>query len=103
MFILELPSPPAKELIGKGIDILESKDVTVFPRIGNNSKAWYECKWCNYTDICFGEHPADKNCRTCSSCSFVDGGIMHCFEHDRDIDLKMAEEEYECHKYIECL
>ncbi|PID48697.1 MAG: oxidoreductase [Proteobacteria bacterium] len=35
---------------------------------------WYECKWCDYHDLCFGQRIALKSCRTCIHATPIQGG-----------------------------
>ena len=95
----------AKELLEKGNSIVFSEDYNDFPRIGNNSKSWYECKWCNYIDICFGDHSEiEKNCRNCNSCNLIGDGKFACGElYDKELNLKHQEEGCEKHTFLECI
>ena len=87
----------ANELIQKGESIIRTE---IPPnRIGNST--WYECKWCNYYQIChFGEIPL-KNCRTCKFCDIHDEGKWKC--SGLKIELSFEQQQLGCyrHKYME--
>lgn len=51
------------------------------PRI-NNSPAWYECKMCDFSDVCHGKQPPLVNCRTCAHSTPADNGEWLC-EHEK--------------------
>ena len=53
-------------LVAKANDIIASD--ALYPRIGNNSAAWFECKFCSHRDVCFGMEQIQKGCRTCAHC-----------------------------------
>lgn len=89
----------ANELIQKGESIISTE---IPPqKIGNST--WYECKWCNYYQIChFGEKPL-KNCRTCKFCDIHDEGKWKC--SGLKIELSFDQQQLGCqrHKYLESL
>jgi len=94
----------AKEYIGKAQDIIDSVDVDVFPRIGNNSETWFECKWCDYNDICFKNAKSDENCRNCRFNDFASGGKNKCVRHEnKELNIEMQKEKYDCHRILDCL
>lgn len=47
------------------------------PRISDDP-AWYICRFCDYHDICHGDAPAERNCRTCLQSTSKDGGSWVC-------------------------
>jgi len=89
----------AESLIKKGQDIIGTE---IPPKkIGNST--WFECKWCNYYQIChFGEVPL-KNCRTCKFCDICDNGKWEC--SGLKIELSFEQQQIGCsrHKYLEGL
>lgn len=93
----------AKEYIGRAQDIIDSGDVTEFPRIGNNSETWFECKWCDYKDICFGNEKPEENCRNCIAHKFTSGGNVTCLVNKKEIPLDKQEFKYDCHALMSCL
>ncbi len=50
----------------------------LFPRIGNNSKAWFECKFCDARKVCFKSEPIHKSCRSCMYVESRLQGTWHC-------------------------
>jgi len=38
---------------------------TSVPAKLSEDPSWYECKWCDFSDLCHGEQIAQPNCRTC--------------------------------------
>lgn len=57
------------------IDILSS--LLPPPRISERQD-WYECKMCNFNDVCFNSVQGNKNCRTCVHADLLDKGIWQC-------------------------
>lgn len=45
------------------------KDLVFFrgglPERISNSPGWFECSWCDYKKMCFGNEATERNCRTC--------------------------------------
>lgn len=39
---------------------------------------WYECKWCDFKEVCFGHEKPLTNCRTCRFANLMDKGIWLC-------------------------
>lgn len=85
----------AKELIRKAQDIIFSESPLDFPRIGNNTSSWYECKFCNYKKICFKKESPHKNCRTCKECNLLGNAEFACGIEDDNIKT-LKEQEIGC-------
>ena len=66
----------ADDLIRKEQDVLLAEKL--FPRIGNDSPMWHECKFCSHKDVCFGRKLPNVNCRTCQHVDMENGGIWKC-------------------------
>ena len=64
------------DLKAKCADIVTT-DV-LFKRIGNNKISWFECKFCNAKDVCFGLETVNKSCRSCKHVDVVDKGGWEC-------------------------
>ncbi len=93
----------AKELLRKGETIVFSEDFNDFERIGSGKPSWYECKWCDYSDICFGDFSkVEKNCRTCRTCALIGDGKFSCNEK-KELSLKEQEKGCDNHKFLECI
>lgn len=93
----------ALELVRKAESIVWCEDPISFPRIGNNTAQWYECRWCGYNDICFGKELPEKNCRNCSNFNLLGEGKFGCGIKD-DVILSLKEQEKGCkmYKMMEC-
>jgi len=100
----------AKELIEKGNTIVFCEDYNELPRIGSNSPSWYQCKWCNYNDLCFGNKkikPEHYNCRNCINCDLINNGKFACSSDkskENGYELSIEEQKKGCnlHKLMEC-
>ncbi len=51
---------------------------TPFLRIGTNKPSWYECKFCNDKEICFGKVKPLQNCGTCHHRDVYKDGVFKC-------------------------
>jgi len=43
----------------------------------------FECRYCSFSNICHGERPPERNCRTCLRSTPVARGQWHCERWDR--------------------
>ena len=50
-------------------------------RVSDSPKA-FECKWCDFRDVCHEEAAVQKNCRTCRFSTPIEGPQWHCSKHD---------------------
>lgn len=91
-------------------DILVSKEVNIIttdhllPRIGNNSKTWFECGMCNEKDVCFGDRDPAVTCRSCTHVDVLDKGVWKCDKFDNILttgDQRDACNSYEFNKHLE--
>lgn len=73
--IVELDWNLGAALERKAEEIVAAK--TPPPRISDNP-AFFNCKFCNYKDICHHDAPVEKNCRSCRECSPVANGEWFC-------------------------
>lgn len=78
--IVEFDPVHFEKLKRKMVDVIAS-DV-LLPRIGNNSPTWYECKFCNFSDVCFGKAEVHKGCRTCKHVEPHNGNKWSCNYHE---------------------
>jgi len=98
----------AKELLEKGTTIVFCEDYNELPRIGNDSSSWFQCKWCDYNDICFGkEKVKEVNCRTCINMDLIGEGKFACSldkSQENGYDLSTDEQKKGCekHEFMEC-
>lgn len=83
----------AQEYLDRGMDIISTEIPPA--KIGNST--WFECKWCDYYQIChFGEVPL-KNCRTCKHADIHDEGIWRC--SGLKIQLAFEQQQIGCHRH----
>ena len=75
-------------------------EATEPPEKLSNDPAWYECKFCDFYELCHGQRAADMNCRTCCHASPVEEAGWHCGL--MNIRLKDADQRKGCegHLYI---
>lgn len=51
--------------------------------------SWYQCKWCDGHDMCFGSKTTNHvNCRTCAHSTALQTNTWHCERWDSDIALE---------------
>lgn len=88
-----------EEMESIALDILISE---VPPqKIGDS--VWYECKFCDYKEICHHGKPILQNCRTCQHVSIEDFGTWRC---ELTNELLTKKEQFDgCKNYeiMECL
>ncbi len=73
--IIELDWNLGSQLEKKANDIIFSKEPP--PRISENP-AFFNCKFCNFTDICFNNAKVEKNCRSCRNATPIADAKWHC-------------------------
>jgi len=83
------------DLISLEKDLIWQEDL--FPRIGNDSPAWFECKMCLAKRVCFNHGSISKNCRTCAYSNMEMGGKWSC--GFREKALTFAEQKDGCEEY----
>lgn len=44
----------------------------------NKSPSWYQCRFCDYNDVCHKKAPIEKNCRTCANVKVEQDGSWGC-------------------------
>lgn len=91
---LRLDKPFAKELEAKAEHIITSEEP---PKKLSNTPTWFECKWCDYLEICHYNQPYLKTCRTCISCDIELAGKWKC--RMRDLVLVTAQQKIGCERY----
>lgn len=87
--------------VRRSVDVIAS-DV-LFPRIGNNTASWFECKMCNHRAVCFGNEAPAKNCRTCHWVEPSNGNKWAC-TYGRteigDVPLSLEEQKAGCDNHM---
>lgn len=61
--------------LSKAREIIHSR--TAPPRI-SKSPSWFECRFCDFKDVCHAAAPLDVHCRTCKHAVPIAGGEWHC-------------------------
>ena len=87
----------ARELLGIGRDIIYSEDFNEFPKIGSGLPSYYECKFCNFVDVCHHQAKPVKTCRTCTSCKLPGDGKFVCGITNKE--LSVEEQHNACANY----
>jgi len=93
----------AKMLIEKGKKIVGSDDLGEFRKVGSGKPSWFECRFCNFSDVCHGIIEAEKNCRTCKYSVVIENAEWGCNKHEQVIPLETQKGCYNCHEYLESL
>lgn len=92
---IESDSDHLNALQRKQLDVLAS-DV-MLPRIGNGSPSWFECKFCDARNVCYGRSLPPVTCRTCLHVDVENGGKWKCTHLDKY--LSVEEQTVACPKY----
>jgi len=53
-----------------------------------NDPSWFECKWCDFRDVCHYDKEPNLNCRSCAYASAEADKKWHCNYYDSDIPEK---------------
>lgn len=77
---------------------------TVPPPKISESKEFFQCRWCDYKDICHGTpeeyQKPKKNCRSCLFSTPVDDGTWRCEKFDKTLCLEEQRSGCERHLFI---
>ena len=94
----------AEDLIFKAGLVIHSENPDDFRRIGTGRPTYFACKFCDFSDVCYGNTKAHKNCRTCKYADVVDDGKWACSKHGLD-DVASEHQALGCdsHEYLEGL
>ena len=93
-----LPEPEvAERYIDRAHMIINIPDAP--ERMKNASPGWFECKWCDYIDICHHSAAKEMNCRTCVSASPVANAEWNCDKHN--VIISTATQKQGCQSYRE--
>ena len=55
------------------------------PQGVSENPSWYECKWCDYFDICHNGALSERNCRTCTHITAEKDGTWTCEKHKKTL------------------
>lgn len=86
-----------EQLKDRASDILFSE--TPPPRVSDRSD-FFECKWCDFKDICFNGAPVKKNCRTCKHVDIHDEGKWQCSLINTELSKQSQIQGCAKHKFI---
>ena len=69
----------------------------------SDDASWYECKWCDYHDICHGNAAPRATCRTCAHVTPELEGGWSCAHHCREVSTDEQRIGCNSHRYIPAL
>jgi hypothetical protein len=65
----------------------------------SNEPGWYECKFCDFNDVCHVGAASDESCRTCAHVRPIKTGEWLCGKHGHILDLEA--QKAGCGDYVE--
>jgi len=77
---VELDRERAERFVAKGHRIALDQRMPA-PMVGA-SKTWFECKFCDARELCWGDAQPESNCRTCKNCIPMATSEMGCTHWD---------------------
>lgn len=80
---IELDTSVAERYIDKARKIIDAQFPP--PRI-SESPGWFQCRWCDFKDICHHASKKDMNCRTCVSAIPIENAEWKCVKFGVVID-----------------
>lgn len=95
--VVELDWRLAHDLTNKAQDIIQSQIPP--PRIAENP-AYYACKFCNKSDICWEGKPVEINCRSCKYAVPIEEAQWKCTLHNEIIPPEFIKQGCENHVSI---
>lgn len=67
----------------------------------SNDASWFECKWCDYRDICHGTDAPAVNCRTCAHSTAEKAGHWSCARNgNNEVPIQIQRTGCDSHRYI---
>lgn len=71
----------------------------------SDDPAWFQCKWCEYAELCHGTAVPLPTCRSCChSTPELDGNARwHCLRHKSDVSVAEQKEGCQAHLFIPAL
>lgn len=73
---IEYDPGEAEDLLRKGESILMAQVPPERPP--HASQTYFECKWCDAKDVCYGKKPMEKSCRSCTHVDLEHEGKWSC-------------------------
>lgn len=72
----------------------------------SDDASWYQCKWCDHSDVCHGTEAPRATCRTCAHSTPItdkDGAVWDCAKHSAEIPIDAQRTGCAGHRYIPIL
>lgn len=86
-----------KESMRKEMEVILAD--TLLPRIGTGTSTWFECKFCDAKDVCFGKSEPLVNCRTCAHVDVLGCGVWECTKFKKNLSSDEQREGCAEHEY----
>ena len=97
---LEYSKEDAQALVDKALAIVQANE----PPVGvSTDPTWYECKWCDYKDICHGTDVPEPTCRSCSHSTPEPDASWGCGLHKITLEEDNQRQGCNGHRYIPIL
>ncbi len=87
----------AEDLIRKESDIVLSSEL---PK-RKFERHFFQCKFCDFSEFCYDNAPAPKNCRTCKHSDLFGGGTWVCTLNSEAHDVPIEIQQSGCHCHEE--
>lgn len=80
--IVERDDAVADRYIDRFKEIIEAETI---PRRISESPAFWKCKFCDFSSVCFKKSKPLANCRTCAHSKIADNGEWHCSKFQKTL------------------
>lgn len=83
---------PYREEIARSLVDVAYKIITSVgkPKRITEDPSWFECRFCDFREICFYDKAPNKNCRTCVFSSPTEGSSWYCGKYAGPIPVEFA-------------
>ncbi len=95
--LLELDWNLATQMENKARDIITSN---IPPQKISNEPSYFDCKYCNFQQICHYGAEVEKNCRSCAMAVPKENGEWYCNRWGIKIPKDKINKEWDCHVSI---
>ncbi|MCP4468900.1 MAG: hypothetical protein GY813_19405 [Halieaceae bacterium] len=92
----------AMKAIDRASMVIQCPSPETLSRISND-ETFFKCKWCDFSEVCYGHSFPLANCRTCVKSTPVKNGEWHCAKWDSVIPLDGQRQGCEHHVFIPAL
>lgn len=97
----EADSQEAKRLLDRAEKVIYADEP--LPRISNDP-AWYQCKFCDFRNVCHGTQIPQPNCRTCAHVTVGrDNAEWYCERHHKQLSTQDQRNGCQSHRFIPVL